>query len=366
MDAIRMLKDDHRAVEKLFKRFEKAGDRAYTEKRAVADGIIEELAKHAAVEEQLFYPVVRATVPGTDEVTLESLEEHHVAKWLLSEIDGMDPRDERFGAKVTVLIENVRHHVKEEEQEFFPKVRDELGRNALNDLGDAMAAAKAVAPTHPHPRSPDTPPGNLIAGTAAGVVDRIGDTMSGIAQGGVTALNDVIALVLQRKRPTVSPRGNKLARRTATRVRSKAATLTDDAIDAVNDAKRTGESTVKRAGRTGRATSRSARSGTKRTARAAKSGAKGTATSARKSAKRTARAARSGSAKRTATSARKSAKRTATTAKRAATTTGRTARSSAKRTATTAKRSSSTRPASRRPASKRSGSRRSASSRSSR
>ena len=125
---------------------------AYVEKRAVVDKIIEELSIHAAVEEQLFYPVTRATVPDTEDIALESLEEHHIVKWVLSELDDMDPEDERFDAKVTVLIENVRHHVEEEEEEYFPKVRDELGRNALSDLGDAMVAAKAVAPTHPHPR----------------------------------------------------------------------------------------------------------------------------------------------------------------------------------------------------------------------
>src|ERR671915_209487 len=113
MDAIRMLKDEHATVEALFKRFEKAGDRAYTEKRAVVDRIIEELSKHAAIEEQLFYPVVRATVPDTEDLALESLEEHHIVKWVLSELETMDPEDERFTAKATVLIENVRHHVKE-------------------------------------------------------------------------------------------------------------------------------------------------------------------------------------------------------------------------------------------------------------
>ena len=201
MDAITLLKHDHKTVEALFKRFEKAGDDAHVEKRAVVDKIIEELSIHAAVEEQLFYPVTRATVPETEDIALESLEEHHIVKWVLSELDGMDPEDERFDAKVTVLIENVRHHVEEEEGEYFPKVRDELGRNALNDLGDAMAAAKAVAPTHPHPRAPDTPPANIVVGTAAGVVDRVGDTVSGVAQGGVAALSDLIATVLRRKKP---------------------------------------------------------------------------------------------------------------------------------------------------------------------
>ena len=273
MDAIRLLKDDHKAVEQLFKRFERAGDNAYTEKRAVVDRIIEELSKHAAVEEQLFYPVARATVPDTDDIALESLEEHHVVKWVLSELETLDPRNERFDAKVTVLIENVRHHVEEEEEEFFPKVRDELGRNALDDLGNAMEAAKNIAPTHPHPRSPDTPPGNLLVGPAAGVVDRIGDTVSGLAQGGVTAAGDIIALILRRKRPSASPTGSKATRSTATRVRSAASSITEDAIDAVNEAKDTAERTVRR----GQAAGSAARSGTKSTARSASRGAAKTA-----------------------------------------------------------------------------------------
>src|SRR6187455_466510 len=107
MDAITLLKDDHKTVEKLFKRFEKAGDKAYTTKRSIVDSIIEELSVHAAVEEQLFYPVTRATVPETEDIALESLEEHHIVKWVLSELDSMDPEDERFDAKMTVLIENV-------------------------------------------------------------------------------------------------------------------------------------------------------------------------------------------------------------------------------------------------------------------
>ena len=315
MDAISMLKDEHKTVEALFKRFEKAGDRAYSEKRAVVDRIVEELSKHAAIEEQLFYPVVRATVPETENIALESLEEHHIVKWVLSELDKMAPEDERFDAKVTVLIENVRHHVKEEETEFFPMVRDELGRNALGDLGDAMAVAKKTAPTHPHPRSPDTPPGNLLAGTAAGLADRIGDTVSGVAQGSVNALNDLIALILGRKRPSVSARGSSAARRTANQVRSAATTATNNAIEAVTDAKRSTQETAVTAKKTGRATSGAAKGSVRSTAKAAKAGSKATATSARRG-----------------------AGRTSTTAKRAATTTGRTARAGAKQTATAAKR----------------------------
>jgi len=78
-------------------------------------------------------------VADTEDIVLESLEEHHIVKWLLSELVDMDPAHERFDAKVTVLIENVRHHVAEEESEFFPKVREQLGRNELADLGATLA-----------------------------------------------------------------------------------------------------------------------------------------------------------------------------------------------------------------------------------
>jgi len=159
MDAISLLKDDHRKVEQLFKRFEQTTDRATTERRRIVEEIIRELSIHAEIEETVFYPAVRQSVPPSEDMVLESLEEHHVVKWLLSELDGMSPDEERFEAKVTVLKENVRHHVEEEESDLFPQVRRALTRTALEQMGEAMARAKTIAPTRPHPRSPDTPPG---------------------------------------------------------------------------------------------------------------------------------------------------------------------------------------------------------------
>jgi len=87
----------------------------------------------------------------------------------------MDPEHERFDAKVTVLIEIIRHHVEEEEEELFPAVRKVFKRKLLGELGDSMEEAKAVVATHPHPNSPDTPPGNAIAGLAASAIDRARD-----------------------------------------------------------------------------------------------------------------------------------------------------------------------------------------------
>lgn len=296
MDAITLLKDDHHTVEQLFKKFEQAGDRAFVQKRQIVDRIIEELSVHAAIEEQVFYPVARAAVPDTETIALESLEEHHVVKWLLSELADMSPEHERFTAKVTVLIENVRHHVEEEEGDFFPKVREALGRNEMADLGETLANAKKTAPTKPHPRMPDSGPANAVAGAITGVVDRVGSNLSGIAQGTVTAAQDLIARLTGSDRPKVSPTGSSVTRTRADEVRSTVATATDGAQE----------------------TARTVKSGVTSTAGAAKSGAKGTVTSAKKA-----------------------AKATAPTAKRAATTTGRTARTATKKTAATAKRAAS-------------------------
>ena len=246
MDAITLLKDDHKTVEKLFKRFEKAGDKAYKTKRAIVDSIIEALSVHAAIEEQLFYPVTRATVPDTEDIALESLEEHHIVKWVLNELSSMGAEEERFDAKVTVLMETVRHHVEEEEEEYFPKVRAELSRKGLNELGDALMAAKGTAPTHPHPTASDVPPGNLVAGVAADIADRVSDSVSGVTQGTVSAASDVIARLLHGKKASPPPTGNKAARKTAAKVRDSIDDAAEAVIEKTQQAKRKGKATVKR------------------------------------------------------------------------------------------------------------------------
>ena len=183
MDAIALLNQDHEAVEQLFRQFEKLTERAHKSKQKIARKVIRELAIHAAIEEMLFYPAVRTaalkatvrTLKEAGDTVLESLEEHHVVKWTLSELEKMKPEDERFDAKFTVLMESVRHHVEEEQDELFPKVRRLLGKDVLEKLGERMEKAKTLAPTRPHPRAPDQPPGNLVAGTMSAVMDRAKD-----------------------------------------------------------------------------------------------------------------------------------------------------------------------------------------------
>jgi hemerythrin superfamily protein len=317
MDAITMLRDDHKTVEKLFKEFEAAGDRAFVAKRRIVDRIIEELSIHAAIEEQFLYPVARASVPGAEDMTLESIEEHQIVKWVMSELEHLDPEQERFDAKVTVLIENVRHHVTEEEEDLFPDVRSELGRKELVELGERMAAARDLAPTHPHPLAPDAPPGDKVANGLAGIADRLGDTISGVAQGGVTAVGDLLATILGRQKPKVSPTGTTRTRAIAKDVRSTAADAAETVEKQVErvkgSARDAGESAIDAV----RDTVDDAEQGVKDTAAAAESGAKGTATSARRSAKRVKSTAK-GAATSTARTAKQSASKTASTASRGA------------------------------------------------
>src|SRR3954451_18464740 len=86
MDAITVLRNDHRTVEELFKKFEKAGPNAHKTKARLVEKIIRELAMHAAIEEMAFYPAVKGTNDKLTDTVLESLEEHHVVKWVLGEL----------------------------------------------------------------------------------------------------------------------------------------------------------------------------------------------------------------------------------------------------------------------------------------
>lgn len=136
-DALSLLKDDHREVESLFSRFERA--RGETEKGRLAEKICNELELHARVEEQLFYPAVREAI-SDDELMNEAEVEHASAKDLIGQIQASSPADERYDALVKVLGEYVKHHVKEEEREMFPKAR-RAGLD-LTELGEKIRERK--------------------------------------------------------------------------------------------------------------------------------------------------------------------------------------------------------------------------------
>ncbi|MFP5253976.1 MAG: hemerythrin domain-containing protein [Actinomycetes bacterium] len=148
-DAIVLLKNDHKEILKTFRDFEKAGENAEKTKGKLVDRIIELLTVHTYLENEVMYPRVRALLPELEDDIDESFEEHHVADLLVMELATMAPGDARFDAKTTVLIENVRHHIEEEEQEWFPKVREGLGRTVLREIGAEMEAAREKAPRRP-------------------------------------------------------------------------------------------------------------------------------------------------------------------------------------------------------------------------
>jgi len=148
-DAIVLLKNDHKDIRKLFRDFQKAGDQAFVEKGKLVNRMIELLTVHTYIENEVMYPRVRELLPELEDDVLESYEEHHVADVLVVELSAMKPQDERFTAKTTVLIENVDHHIDEEEKDWFPKVREGLGRKVLQDLGAEMLAARKKAPKRP-------------------------------------------------------------------------------------------------------------------------------------------------------------------------------------------------------------------------
>jgi hemerythrin superfamily protein len=184
MDAIALLKADHKTVEALFRKFEQAGRNAKKMKRRLVEKIVRELAVHAVIEEQVFYPAVRSKGGKLEEMILLALEEHHVAKWLLKELEDLPSEAERFEAKVMVLMESIRTHVAEEERELFPLVRKAFTPAELRAMAEALMVAKRAAPTRPHPRAPDTPPGNLVAGTMSAVLDMGKDAVRALRRRG--------------------------------------------------------------------------------------------------------------------------------------------------------------------------------------
>ncbi len=148
-DAIVLLREDHKEIRRLFKEFEQAGEEATERKGKLVDQILEALTVHTYLENEVMYPEVRKLLPDLEDDVLESYEEHHVADVLCMELSTMGPDDERFDAKTTVLIENVLHHIEEEEQEWFPKVREGLGRKQLQEIGARMLELRDKAPRRP-------------------------------------------------------------------------------------------------------------------------------------------------------------------------------------------------------------------------
>ena len=140
-DAIALLTADHREVSEMFEQFEQLGDRATTSKEKLKDKICKALIAHTTIEEEIFYPAVRAAnVEEGEDMVDEAIVEHASAKDLIKQLQEMQPDDDLYDAKVKVLSEQIEHHVKEEEKEMFPKAK-KAGLD-LRALGQEMAMRK--------------------------------------------------------------------------------------------------------------------------------------------------------------------------------------------------------------------------------
>ena len=136
MDAIELLKDDHKKVEKIFTAMESKDDR-----QRLFPELDRELSVHAEIEEKIFYPAAKEVEPTRD-LVLESIEEHKQIKMVLADLEQTDKTTDEWGAALKVLKEDVMHHVGEEEEELFPKVRKILSKEQLEDLGGRMEEVK--------------------------------------------------------------------------------------------------------------------------------------------------------------------------------------------------------------------------------
>ncbi|MEA2621018.1 MAG: hypothetical protein QOC97_1791 [Chloroflexota bacterium] len=144
MDAITMLEQDHVRVKELLAELETTTERGVKTRGELFAKIKGELTVHEIIEEEIFYPELKAH-PKAKDIVLEGYQEHHVVDLLMGELEALDVSDETWGAKATVMKENIEHHIEEEEGEMFKSARQVFDRAELLDLGERMERRKRSA-----------------------------------------------------------------------------------------------------------------------------------------------------------------------------------------------------------------------------
>jgi hemerythrin superfamily protein len=142
MDALTLLKTDHDKVKKLLAELESTTERGEKTRTELFATIKGELTVHESIEEEIFYPALM-DMAKTREITLEAYEEHHVVDLLMGELEDLDVTDPTWGAKATVMKENIEHHIAEEEGDMFQKTRQVFDKDELDELGQRMSERKA-------------------------------------------------------------------------------------------------------------------------------------------------------------------------------------------------------------------------------
>ena len=144
MDALKLLKDDHEKMRKLLTELEATTERGVKTREELFSTIKGELTVHEIIEEEIFYPALKDH-PKAKDIVLEGYEEHHVVDMVMAELEDLPVDDESWGAKASVMKENVEHHMEEEEGEMFQKARQVFDRDELEELGTRMERRKAEA-----------------------------------------------------------------------------------------------------------------------------------------------------------------------------------------------------------------------------
>jgi hemerythrin-like domain-containing protein len=142
MDAVTLLKDDHDTLKKILNDLDSTTERGVKTREELFTRVRRELEVHEAIEEEIFYPALKEH-PKAKELVLEAYEEHNVVDMVMAEIQDTSYDDETWGAKLTVMKENIEHHIEEEEGEMFPQAREVFERSELQELGERMKARKA-------------------------------------------------------------------------------------------------------------------------------------------------------------------------------------------------------------------------------
>lgn len=177
-DMIGVLVQDHREVEELFAKLE-GTPLADTERGILVSRVTAELVRHSVAEEQWLYPTARRVLKDGDDVADHEIAEHSEVEDTLKQLERAAPEAPGYRELVTKLIGDVRHHVEEEENELFPRLKAAIGEAEMLELGGKIESAKRSAPTRPHPSSPDAPPANKLLAPGVGMVDRLRDFLSG-------------------------------------------------------------------------------------------------------------------------------------------------------------------------------------------
>jgi hemerythrin superfamily protein len=218
MDPVKLIKQDHRNIKALFRKFEKASRPA--ERKKLGEEIIEQLSVHSTLEEQLIYSALRARDKRLEGPVLDAIEEHHAVKMVLAELDRMDADDDRYGAKMHFVQEAVEIHIEQEEARLLPRLQRLLDDEDSARMVKAMTMMRKVAPKRPHRLALDLPPGAVIAAMLAKLNDTGKDLIRRLTNGDKTNGHRAVA---RRRKASAAAIAAKRARHTGEARRGTAA-----------------------------------------------------------------------------------------------------------------------------------------------